>query len=243
VTTLLNNPYQKNLAFGFTPAGKYLAPKTTDKIIFNITPQVESNPNHLVVNMYDSLYKETVARAWITPSTDSNLTVCDGGENKDISSCPVIPDKPYILLQGSTFASPQKNSDSLSLMAGGIKVLELGTNGIRYQYPGLTLDLDSEATGNYLGMKVQFNGEMIGYVAIKLQGDAIRTYPSSLFPGILTGKTDPIVLETVSNRYNFTSQYLGNSSAGARGIAAYQWQDDTDEYTPDETLLGGGELL
>jgi hypothetical protein len=42
-----------------------------------------------------------------------------------------------------------------------------------------------------------------------------------------------------SNKYNAVNQYLGNSSAGARGVALYAWSEDSEDYAPDETLLSG----
>jgi hypothetical protein len=132
-----------------------------DKTTFNITPQVGSRDHRFVIDLYDTLYKETVARTWITPHANSQLFACEGGENKDISTCSVSAGNPYILLQGSTYAIAEKNADTLSLIAGGIKVLEFATDGVRYQYPGVILDLDRDAAGNYLGMKVVFNGEQI----------------------------------------------------------------------------------
>jgi hypothetical protein len=46
----------------------------------------------------------------------------------------------------------------------------------------VTLDLDSENNGNYLGIKINFNTATIGYLAIKLPGSSVGAYPSSAFP-------------------------------------------------------------
>jgi len=77
VTSLVNNPYQKNFAFGFTPAGKYSSASTTGGSSFNITPTIESASNRILIQLYDSLYKETVARAWVKPDQESELSACE----------------------------------------------------------------------------------------------------------------------------------------------------------------------
>ena len=87
-----------------------------------------------------------------------------------------------MLLQGSDTAISEKTSHSLTLTAAGIKMLEVGTNGIISQYPGVTLDLDSQTEGNYLGIKVNFNTDTIGYLAIRLNSNSVGVYPTSAFP-------------------------------------------------------------
>lgn len=146
---------------------------------------------------------------------------------------------PYILLQGSEYATVEKGAESLKLLASGISVLEVGKKGIMSKYPGVTLDLDASAGGNYLGMKVNFNAATIGYLAIRLGGVSVGVFPSRVFPEILSNSLSPIIIETISNRYNAVNEYLGNSTAGAKGVALYQSSDDTSDFTPDETLLGG----
>ena len=77
VTSLVNDPYQKNLAFGFTPAGKYIASSGSDGSAFNITPSIENSADRIVIDLYDSLHKETVARAWVRPDEESVLSACE----------------------------------------------------------------------------------------------------------------------------------------------------------------------
>lgn len=77
---------------------------------------------------------------------------------------------------------------------------------------------------------------------MKLKNASVEVLPSSAFPTVLSGKNGTIILEQISHRYNAIAQYLGNSSAGAKGVSFFQWTDDTDPGQPDPTLLGGSDL-
>jgi len=92
-------------------------------------------------------------------------------------------------------------------------------------------------------VKIMLNQEEVGYLAIKLAGSSVAVYPSSAFPTVLQNLATPMVIELASNKYNAVNQYLGNSTTGAKGVALYQWEDDGGTFDPDETLLGGGELM
>ncbi|MBP8016521.1 VCBS repeat-containing protein, partial [Candidatus Gracilibacteria bacterium] len=240
VSSLINNPYNKEVAFSFTPGGKFLASDQKEDISFQLKTEITSNQKVTNINFYDEIYKNLIARAWLNfDENNTELISCNTNDSQNIDDCIVSEEKSYIVLKGFKInnfdINSSKENNSLSLNYNGFKVLNINKSGQITKDPSINLNLDENSTGNFLGIKITSNKEDIGYIGIKFYTNSLDIYKSSAFPNILDIRKNQILLEQIGDEYSYNYNFLGNSSAGTKGISFFK--NDNTNNTIDRDLI------
>jgi len=76
-----------------------------------------------------------IARAWVIPDAESEMVACEGNDTNSVTSCSTSGQGAYTILQGSSYATSQKEGNTLRLSEKNLTLLELGSTGITKQYP------------------------------------------------------------------------------------------------------------
>ncbi|MDD2566021.1 MAG: VCBS repeat-containing protein [Candidatus Gracilibacteria bacterium] len=239
VSSVLNNPYFREIAFGFTPGGKFIANSEGSKDqSFSLEPEISTTTQGTAINLYDSVYKDLIARAWLNFDNNAELIDCSTNDDINLSKCSIPQNKTFIVLKGIGLVTTQKEGDSISIMLNNFKVFTIDNKGKIIKDPGVSLELDSNAIGNMLGVKIVMNKENIGYFGLKFNTNSVTVKDSEEFPNILASNKNQIVIEHISPDYYFDNSYLGVSSHGARGIMFYKLDNSNESIDKDLVTRG-----
>ncbi|EKE27248.1 MAG: hypothetical protein ACD_3C00233G0001 [uncultured bacterium (gcode 4)] len=237
VTAILNNPYIKQTAFGFTPGWKYLASEWASKDqTMSIEADLSSSSNWTSIDLYDSVYKELVAKAWLNLWSDTELVNCTSNADKDISKCQVPQNSSFIVLKWVGDVKIKDAAKKLTLEMNDFSIFSIADDWKITKDPWVKFELDTEADWNLLWVRLTMNGEQIWYLGIKFKTDNISVHDSSLFPGVLNNNKNQIVIEYLSSEYGYDYNYLWTSSHWAKWISFYKI-DSTEAEGIDKNLV------
>jgi hypothetical protein len=65
----------------------------------SIEPDLSTTSQGTSIDLYDSVYKELVARAWLNFDSSVELVNCTSNKETDISKCQVPQDSTFIVLK------------------------------------------------------------------------------------------------------------------------------------------------
>lgn len=237
VSSIINNPVGRETAFWFTPGGKFIANTSASKDdTFSLEPEINSNSNWTAINLYDGVYKELIARAWLNFDSNTELVDCGIWASNDISKCRIPTDSSYIMLKWYNWLTTRKDSSNMSLYLNNFKIFDIDNLGRINKDPWITIKLDENSDWNMLGMKLILNKEEIWYLWMKFRTDSINVFDSSDFPNILYDHKGQIVIEKISSEYYFDTTFLWISSHWAKWIEFYRNMDN-EEGGVDKDLV------
>jgi len=228
VSSTINNVSNRQTAFGFTPGWKFIANTSTSNDTFALESTINSNTNWTAINLYDSVYKELIARAWLNFDSDVELVDCWMWDDS-VWKCSIPTDSTYIMLKWNSWVSTRKNATNMELYLNNFKIFDIDKSWRINKDPGITITLDNDSVWNMLGMKLMMNKQEIGYLWIKFKTDKINVFDSGEFPNILYTNKNQIVIEKISNEYYFDTTFLWISSHWAKWVEFYKNSDSTDE--------------
>lgn len=236
VSSTINNSSTRQHAFWFTPGWKFIANEWSSNDTFSLESSINSNSNGTAINLYESVYKDLIARVWLNFDNDTELVDCWVGNNSDIWSCNVPTNSSYILLKWINWTNIRKNSSNIELYLNNFKIFDIDKNWRINKDPWITVELDSNSSWNMLWMKLLMNKEQIGYLWMKFKTDRINVFDSEAFPNILYENKNQIVIEKISNEYYFDTTFLWISSHWAKWVEFYR-ESDTDSENADKSLI------
>ncbi len=217
VTTLLNNPWQEDELFSFTPAGKYSLIKQQDDTT-SLKTTVGDDGSKSYISFYDSYRKEYIARAWLNIDPASTSFIPCVGSGTDIGNCGIASNT-TVFMKGFEENNVSSENGGLTLLSpNNLPLLRINSSGKIDKYPGVELELDDTVTSNLLGIRVVSNGANIGYLGIKFSSDSIETTSSASLGQALATYKNKLVFEVISNRYTSRKTHLGVSSRGSEGV-------------------------
>ncbi len=233
VTALVNDGTLRERAFGITPAGK-VEPPAGDSLV---EPNVSVRNGRLAVNFFDEYYRESAATAYL--NFDRNATdfvACAKDGEAGIAGCSVPENRAFVLVKGSEAATAVAQN-GVSLVSGGVRILEISSDGAVSLAAGIRLEIDRDAAGNAFAAKVLSGNEQIGYLALKLRADSVVLADAGRTADAFSANMGSVVVEPGSDRYYSLPTYLGKSSRGSRGIAFYSKRDSGDAEA-DREMIG-----
>lgn len=236
VSSIINNPYTRETAFWFTPGWKFIWNSTSNNDTFSLESEINSNSNGTAINLYDSVYKELIARAWLNFDSNTELVDCWVWTSADVWACSIPTNSSYIMLKWINWVKTQKNPTSLSLYLNNFKIFDIDSSGRINKDPWISIKMDENSSWNMLGMKLIMNKAEIGYLWMKFKTNSIDVFDSSSFPNILYNHKNQIVIEKISNEYYNDSTFLWISSHWAKWVIFYK-NDSSDNENVDKDMV------
>ncbi len=240
ISSILNNIYAKDIAFGITPWWKILSWNKKDDASFDLNHEIISNENWIQINFFDNIYKDLISKLWFNfDPQNTNLISCDTDEETNISNCNILPNKTNIILKwfktdNSSYKTILKN-DSLVLQFNSYDIFSINSSWQIIKDPSINLKLDEDTNWNFAWIHIFSNKQLIGYLWIKFDSELIWVYNSSFFPSILSHKKNQILLESSSNSYSYDYNYLWNSSFGSKWI--YFFKTNSEALFVDKDMV------
>ncbi|EKE29579.1 MAG: hypothetical protein ACD_2C00141G0001 [uncultured bacterium (gcode 4)] len=243
VTSILNNPYIRQTAFWFTPGWRYLASEWASKDqTMNIEADLSSSTQGTSIDLYDSVYKELVAKAWLNLWASTQLVNCTSNSDKDISKCQVPQNSSFIVLKWVGDVKIKDSPNKLTLELNDFSIFTITNDWKITKDPWVKFEMDTQANGNILWIRLLLNNEQIGYLGIKFDTDKIWVYDSSQFPNVLNDNKNQIVIEYLSSEYWYDYNYLWVSSHWARWISFYKIDSSEEEGVDSDLVTVNGKL-
>ena len=236
ITTLLNDPTEKQTVFGFTPAGKYIPGDSKSDAAIGVEPRFTSGQNRSYIDFYDTVSRQEVARAWLNLTGDTSLNACSASSVNGLSDCNVPQSGAYVVLKSSAYASISQSGNTLSLTANGNRVFSVDSMGRISKDPSVSLAFSSANTANLLAVDITAGNTYLGTFGIKFNSDSVAVADDLSLPSVLTANASALVFQQSSGLYGYASTFLGNSTQGKRGISFFRI--DGSSTTVDGDLVG-----
>jgi hypothetical protein len=245
VTSVLNSPYAREVAFWFTPGGRFITNTQGSKDqTFSLSPQISTSNQWTSIDLFDSVYNELIARAWLNFDSDAQLVKCNSDTDLTISKCSIPENSSFIVLKWIWSVNTTKESDNLAIDINNFRVFSITNRWKINKDPSVSLVVDDNAQWNILGVKIMMNKEQIWYFGIKFKTDSIKVFDTSAFPNALfdASNKNQIIIEHISNDYSYDNTYLWVSSRWAKWIAFYR-NENTSWDEVDKDLVSKNEKV
>lgn len=232
VSSIINNPYSRETVFWFTPWWKFIFNETaSDDQSFLLENELVSTQPWTFINIFDSVYKDNIARIRLNFESNVNLVDCKTSEDESISKCNIPTDSSFILLKWIWDVTTEKTATDMSLLINDFKVLTIDSNWKVYKVPWIAVELDPNAEWNMLWIFVKMNKEVVGYLWVKFNTENISIFDSNSFPWVLSTNKNQIVIEQLSSDFVFENNFLWVSSKWPRWISFYKFNNSSTDST------------